>query len=198
MKNRLLIPSAALFVVALAVGVSLAAREGLWTLDFSHRPLQHILVQTPQGPVAYYYIPYEVANKTGEDAVTVRPNGKIVTETDQTLMATPDPKAAFEICKRLNREMLDIDAMAKEPLPKDQSRQGLFIWTGLDDRADHLDIYLYGLSSEYKYTDETNRTGFLRKVYRIKLTRPGDVENRHADKVTIEEEGWTWVPTDVK
>ena len=196
MKSRLLSVLAMSLLLGLFAGVSLADPAGQWTLDFSNRGLQHVIVTTPQGPVVYYYIPYEVTNKTGAD-LAIRPQGKIVTETGQTLITTPDPLAALEICKKLGREMLDIDAMAKEALPDGKSRQGLLIWYGLDDRADHLDVYLYGLSNEYKYTDEKARTGFLRKVYQLKVTRPGGVDDRHKAPVTVEKEGWSWVPTDV-
>ena len=196
MKSRLLCALAVSLLLGLFAGVSPADPAGQWTLDFSNRGLQHVIVTTPQGPVVYYYIPYEVTNKTGAD-LAIRPSGKIVTETGQTLAATPDPQAALEICKKLGREMLDIDAMAKEPLPDGKSRQGLFIWYGLDDRADHLDVYLYGLSNEYKYTDEKARTGYLRKAYQIKIFRPGGELDRQKSPINVEKEGWAWVPTDV-
>jgi len=197
MKSRLATVLTVVLVLVTLAGISTAKREGLWTLTFSHHGFQHILLETREGAVPYYYLPYTVKNETGE-ALKIRPMGKIVTETGQTLMAAPAPKAAFEICKRLEREMMDIDAMAEKELGAGESREAVFIWKGLDDRADHLDIYLYGLSNEYKYTDEEARTGYLQKVYHMKLFRPGDEVNRHKDKVTVEDEGWIWVPSDAK
>ncbi len=187
----------AVLAVGLAAGVATARREGLWTLGLEHKGFMNILVDSPQGPVAYYYISYRVTNTTDRE-LTIVPQGKIVTETGQTLFATPAPKAAYAICKRHGRAMLDIDRMAQKKIPAGKSRWGLYIFTGLDDRADHLDVYLYGLSNAYKYADEDNRTGLLRKVYRMKIARPGDVDNRQLDKARIVEEGWVWIPVDVK
>ena len=183
--------------VGLVAGVATARRQGLWTLDLKHKGFMSILVDSPAGPVAYYYISYRATNTTGEER-TIAPQGKIVTETGQTLYAAPAPKAAYAICKRHNRAMLDINQMAAETIPDGESRWGLYIFTGLDDKADRLDVYLYGLSNAYKYTDEDNRTGLLRKVYKMTLARPGDADNRHLDKVKVVDEGWVWIPPDVK
>ena len=197
MKNKMMRVLVVLLAVGLVAGVATARRQGLWTLGFKHKGFMNILVDAPQGPVAHYYVSYRVTNTTGQE-LTIIPQGKIVTETGQTLFAAPAPKAAYAICERHGRAMLDIDRMAAEKIPAGESRWGLYIFTSLDDKADHLDVYLYGLSNAYKYTDEDNRTGLLRKVYHMKVARPGDADNRHLDKAKIVEEGWVWIPTDVR
>ena len=197
MKNKLMRVFIVVLVVGLVAGVSVARRKGLWTLGFKHKGFQHVLVRTPQGPVTYYYVAYEVTNNTGKE-LTIHPQGKVVTETGQALFAAPAPKAAYIICQKHGRAMLDITTMANEKIPDGETRRGLYIFNGLDDKADNLDVYLYGLSNDYKYTDEDNRTGYRRRVYHMKLSRPGDADDRHLTPIKVEKEGWAWVPTDVK
>jgi len=196
MRKKLAVLLLAGLVVSLAVGVAAARRTGLWTLRLEHKGLMSVLVDSSEGPVSYYYVSYKVTNTSGQELI-LRPYGKIVTETGQSLFSAPAPKAAYEICKRHNRAMLDMTEMAGETIPDGESRWGVIIFTGLDDKADHLDVLLYGFSNEYKYADEDNRTGFLRKVYQLKVERPGDADNRHLDKLNVVQEGWTWVAPDV-
>lgn len=196
MGNRASKVLTGVLVLGLA-GLCLARREGLWTMELKHGGLEHVIVQTKSGLEVFYYLAYEVTNKSGEER-SVTPQAKIVTETGQTLHAIPVPQVAKAVSEARGKNYLDTMEMSQEKIADGQSRYGVLVFRGLDDAADRLDVYIYGLSNEYKYQDEKARTGFLQKVYHMKLYRPGDEMDRQRDRVEIREKGWMWLSPEAK
>ena len=184
----------ALLVLGLACTAGVSLRD-FWKAEFKHTGLRYITVNDPvTGNVIIPYTTYTVTNKTGADR-DVAPIFQVETDTGQITFAIPSPHIVKAINKKHGKTFLDIDKIAGT-LKNDESKQGVAVFRNLDAKADHVKVYISGLTNAFRYQDEDNRKGFQRRVYHIYWYRPGDEVNRPVDRTDTKHDDWIWRSTD--
>ena len=177
-----------LLVVACFCSQSLAARK-FWTIDFKHTGLKYVTV----AGTVYAYTTYEVTNNTGEDR-DFDPIFRVETETDKLTYAMSNSMVLAAINAKHGKKFLDIGDI-EGTLADGASKQGAAIFFRLDPSADHVKVYITGLTDRFRYQDKDNRKGFQRWVRHIHWYRPGDGTNRPKDPVKTEKDEWIWRST---
>jgi hypothetical protein len=129
-----------------------AALEKSWTLEVSYRTPRPILVADPDGtPHWYWYLPYTLVNRTGEDRMFV-PEVLVASDCGQPLHANQDvPTHVFTAIKaRLNdRYLVDpVRAVGKLLQGDDNALDSVVIWPAPAQPGVHLRIFFGGLSGE--------------------------------------------------
>jgi hypothetical protein len=184
MKYRVI--SAAAAILMMLVASEATAERPYWALDFSNTGLHYVTVA---GKVHAYTV-YEVTNKTGTD-VKFLPIFRVETNRGQLTYATQAPGILDAIRAKHGKKYLDINEISG--LLKDgETKWGVAIFRDLDARADHVKVYITGLTDRFRYLDEANRTGFQRMEWLTHWYRRGDASNRPADPVETQFDGWIW------
>jgi hypothetical protein len=148
-----------LMLTAVLVGPSVSAPEPSqaaieWELEFEHAAPKPILVKVPGKvePELYWFMPYKVINRTGEDRFFV-PDIVLYTSTGQILRSNQDVNlAVYEYIKQtLNEPLLrDNAAMTGKLLQgADNAKTGVAIFKDFDPEAAAFDVFVGGLSGEY-------------------------------------------------
>jgi hypothetical protein len=189
----------AIIVVLLVLGVACiayAAARDFWTAEFKHTGLQYITVKDPVlgGNAIVPYTTYTVTNGTGADR-DVQPIFQVETETGQTTYAIPSPEVVKEINRKHGKTFIDVDKIAGT-LKDGEMKEGVAVFRNLDAGADHVKVYVSGLTDAFRYQDRENRKGFQRRVYYVYWYRPGDAENRAVDRTDTKHDDWIWRSTD--
>ncbi|HUW57561.1 MAG TPA: hypothetical protein VMZ92_13060 [Planctomycetota bacterium] len=160
-----------------------------WRLDFQHTGLHYIR----SGGRAVAYTTYRVTNKTG-DTRLFAPIFRVETETNQLTYAMPAPGLAQAIRHKHGRNFEDLNQITGD-IKDGETKLGVAILFELDPRADHVKVFIKGLTDAYRYLDEENRKGFQRQEYLVHWFRPGDTRNRPDDRVDTQFDGWVWRST---
>ncbi len=148
-----------LMLTAVLVGPSVSAPEPSqaaieWELEFEHAAPTPILVEVPGRvePELYWFMPYKVSNRTGEDRFFV-PDIVLYTSTGQILRSNENVNlAAYEYIKQVLNEPLlrDNAGMTGKMLQgADNAKLGVAIFKDFDPEASDFDIFVGGLSGEY-------------------------------------------------
>jgi hypothetical protein len=164
--------------------------DGFWKLDFQHTGLHYLKV----GGETAVYTTFTVTNNTGADR-KFYPIFRVDTETGKTTYAIGDPAVLAAVNARQGKQLLDINQICGT-LKNGETKEGAAIFFRLDGRADRLDIYVFGLTNEFRYLDDANRKGFQQKVWFIQWLRPGDATSRTDTNVQTLSDGWIWRSTD--
>lgn len=177
-----------LLVVACFCSQSHAARK-FWMIEFKHTGLKYVTV----GGTVYAYTTYEVTNNTGEDR-EFNPIFRVETETKKLTYAMADRSALAAVSRKHGKQYLDIGQIAGT-LKDGETKLGAAIFYRLDPSADHVKVYVKGLTDGFRYQDEDNRKGFQRRMWLVHWYRPGDGNDRPTDPVETKENGWIWRST---
>lgn len=214
------------FLAALAIGTVawLLAGQALtapqpsevpirWELEFRFEPLQAIRIDVPGEPSArlFWYLRYEVVNRTGQDRIFV-PAFSLYAQTGQLLPAGKGvPAYVFTHLKKLLNDpyLKDIAGITGKLLQgEDNAKNGLAIWPDFDPRAGTISIFIEGLSGETAEimlpapveVCETDAMGKVTQVLKDKLilakalqliySIPGEAAARLRAPVTLEEQKW--------
>lgn len=183
--KRVTILVAVLVTVALLCMQVQAARKS-WTLDFKHKGLHHVRVGAET--VAYMY--FQVTNNTGADRKFF-PIFVVNTDTRQRTYALPNARALAIIQKKHRARFLDIDQVSGT-IKEGETKVGVAIFHKLDPEADHVKLDITGITDTYRYRDEDNRKGFLRRVWYVHWYRPGDAIGRENDRIETKFDDWVW------
>jgi hypothetical protein len=186
--KRLSIFAAALTVLT-ACCTQAQAERPYWKLEFKHTGLHYVKV----GGDLVAYTTYQVTNNTGADR-EFNPIFRVETDTDRLTYAMPSAEALAAIETKHGMKFKDIDRIGGT-LKDGESKVGVAIFFKLDPRADHVKLYITGLTNRYRYQDEDNRKGFQRYEYFVHWFRPGDDTNRATDRVDTLFDGWIWRST---
>jgi len=125
----------------------------IWELEISIGNLTPIAIKTPGSDKAkiYWYAPYKVTNRTGDEQIFV-PSFDLYTNTGQvTRSGLGVPMAVFDVIqKHLNEPLLrDHTEMTGKILQgRDNARHGLAIFKDIDPEAGKVDLFIKGLSGE--------------------------------------------------
>ena len=161
-----------------------------WRLDFEHTGLHYIR----SGGRAVAYTTYRVTNMTG-DTRMFGPIFRVETETKKLTYAMPAPGLAQAIRHKHGRRFLDLNEITG-PIKDKETKLGVAVFFQLDPRADHVKVFIKGLTDAYRYLDEESRKGFQRQEYLVHWFRPGDTRDRPDDRVDTKFDGWVWRSTE--
>ncbi|HHH75503.1 MAG TPA: hypothetical protein ENL03_00595 [Phycisphaerae bacterium] len=172
-----------------------------WQLEVTVAGLRPISIKTPGKDKAeiYWYAPYKVTNRTGDEQIFV-PSFELYTNTGQvTRSGLGVPMAAFDaIQKHLNEPLLrDQTEMTGKILQgRDNAKRGVAIFKDIDPKAGKVDLFIEGLSGESapvplpmpikvkRINDDGEtimvevNTIILSKTLRLRYTLNGDYLNR--------------------
>jgi len=167
------------------------AADKFWTLDFKHTGLHYVSVNG----IVVAYTTYEVTNNTGAERKFF-PIFCVETDTRKTTYAMASPQALEAIRIKHGVQLLDINQVGG-PIKPGETKKGVAIFYKLDPEADHVHLYISGLTNAFRYQDEDNRKGFQRQVWYIHWFRPGDGANRPEDRTDTQDDCWIWRSTGV-
>ena len=191
--KRLACCVAALLVLALVWTQASAVRDDqaqpprkFWRFDFKHSGLHYIRV----GGRAVAYTTYLVKNDTGAPRIFA-PIFRVETETGRLTYAVPSPGVLPAIRRKHGAALKDINE-ATRVMKQGESLTGVAVFHRLDPQADHVKLYITGLTDCYRYQDEDNRKGYQRQVRHVHWFRPGDGADRPGDRVDTLYDGWVW------
>jgi hypothetical protein len=188
--KKLSVLAAVLFATALLSTV-VRADDRFWTLDFKHTGLHYVSVD---GTVVAYTT-YEVTNNTGAERKFF-PIFRVETDTRQITYAMASPQALEAIRLKQGVQLLDINQMCGS-IKVGETKRGVAIFHKLDPVADHVHLYISGLTDAFRYQDDKNRQGFQRRVWYVHWFRPGDGANRPEDRTDTRDDSWIWRSTGV-
>lgn len=170
-----------------------------WELTFKHKQPRRIVV----GTTAYWYLPYTVINKTGQEQV-FRPEFEMVTNEGKRILSDHDiPAEVFQKIKNVegNRFLQPATEVAGTiHVGEDQAKDGVAIWKEPEARMGSFTIFVGGLSGEFvilkddqgkPLTDADNKPVILRKTLKLDYAVYGDEFYR--DRDNVHETGSRWV-----
>jgi hypothetical protein len=177
-------------------------KKGIWVLDFAYKPLRIITVATPEkGRRDVHYLYYQVINKTGKPRMFV-PQFTLVTDTGKRYEDTVIPQAVKQIQNRENMSYQDlhgaVDIMGIVPPSTKQGVDdavfGVAVWEGVDARADHLTIFVTGLSDGLKEdsSPDGGKPIIRHKALQIDFIRRGDEHDQKEREILPGEPPYDW------
>jgi hypothetical protein len=192
--SSLMLGSAAVTAaVACVQPVSAAAPAASKELDFAPSELR--LFKDPETGKHYWYMTYDVVNKTGKE-VRFAPRIDLVVD-DGRILAQGDgvsSGAVRELKKFLKNELLeDQFEILGEVLPgKEHAKTGLVVFRADDLEPTELTVMVQGLSreTEKKPHPKTGEMVTLRKTVRLDYLVPGDPKPRGSTTYPIVNREW--------
>ncbi len=106
----------------------------------------------------------------------------------------PAPDVVQAIRAKHGKNFLDINQISGA-LPDGETKLGVAVFRGLDPAADHVKVYVTGLTDAFRYQDEDNRNGFQRMMWKVYWYRPGDAASRMSSPVETKTNEWYWRST---
>lgn len=155
-----------------------------WQLEVELGEPRPIYVNVPgqNRPVLYWFLPFTVTNRTGEDQLFV-PEISLYTNTGQLLRAGAgvNPAAFQQIKKIYNNPLLqDVMGLTGKILQgADNAKDGVAIFSNFDPEANGFTIFFGGLSGD-------TVTVKLPSPVKVEVVKPdGTVETVTRDRVTL-------------
>jgi hypothetical protein len=122
-----------------------------WEIDLKYRHPRRVVVDTPAGAKAYWYLVYTVTNNSDSELFFV-PAIELLTEDGRVLPANRNiPRAAFEAIASRTRSLdltMPQDMSAKLLVGEDQAKSSVAIWEEPSAEMGVFDIFFGGLSGE--------------------------------------------------
>ena len=154
-----------------------------WQLEFDHQELQSIRLVPPgrKEPRTYWYLLYQVRNRTGADQVFV-PDFVLYTDTGQLVRSGKQvPTSVFvAIQKRHNNPLLEnlADITGRILQGADNAKDGVAVWSSFDAAARGFEVFVGGLSGERAtvklpspvMVEERDKKGKVRRVAKSEMT----------------------------
>ena len=152
-----------------------------WKLDFTWQKPRPIAIRDTEGVYRWYwYMPYKVVNKTGQEVLFL-PQVHVATDTGNIIEAGRNiPASLFpKIKEQLNNPLLDSPTQAVGQLlqGEDYARESVFIWAA-DTEPDpaEMSVFIAGLSGDtHAIVDpDTGEKILLRRTLMLTFTLPGN------------------------
>ena len=122
-----------------------------WEIDLKYRHPRRMVVESSQGPKAYWYMLYTVTNNSDAELFFV-PAIEMLTEDGRVIPANRNiPRAVYNAIASRTRSMdltLPQDMSAKLLVGEDQARSSVAIWEEPSAEMGTFDIFFGGLSGE--------------------------------------------------
>lgn len=189
-------------ITLLAVAITDAAPKPsllikTWQFEVEHGQPRPISIKNLEGDIEWYwYMPYKVTNKTGEDRLLL-PEITVTTDKGNVVVAGKGiPARLFgEIKKKERNDLLEHpnNITGKILQGKDFARESVAIWPAFKDDVDELTIFIGGMSGDTE-TVKLPKSGeeiVLSKMRMIKYITPGT--NVHPQKQDVKEVESEWV-----
>jgi hypothetical protein len=177
-------------------------KPGIWVLNFAFKPLRMRTVEVPgKGRRQIHYLYYRVVNRTGKPRELV-PQFTLITDTGKRYEEAVLPAAVAIIRAREDASVPVLGAVdiagVIPPSTKDgidDAVYGVAMWDHVDPKADHMQIYVRGLSDGYKDVPGPDGSAPVAryKTLRIDLTRRGDDRNLNEREIELNEPPYEWI-----
>jgi len=182
---------AALILVAVVAAGLQGAGERFWTLKCSVDRPWLLVVDDPAGTTRHaWVVTFRVTNPT-DKTVFFLPYFLLSTETKKLYHNTVDFAAEREAERRLGRELANV-VEVMGPLKPGETKEGLAVFPLPDPASDHFDLYVGGLSSEYRLVEREGASIVVRKMLLYKYYRPGDAYDIYLDTLQPVDSRWVW------
>ena len=179
-----------LVLTTAAVGVQ-AAQGRFWRLDCSVDRPWLIVVHDPVGSVRYaWVVTFRVTNPT-KRSIFYMPQFTLVTESGKVYRNVVDFAAEREAEARLGRRLANVVELMGELKPG-ETREGVVVFPLPDPNSDHYQLYVGGLTNEYKMLRRGGRPTVVRKMLLYEYYRPGDAYDIYLDKTYEVGARWVW------
>lgn len=170
-----------------------------WELEFQPGPLRLAVVDTADGPRAFFYLTYKVTNNGPADLLFA-PTFELATdETSEPLRSGRDVPIAVTraIMERLNNSLLEdqISVVGTILRGPENARESLAIWPVPHMRMSELSVYAGGFSGETASLDLPNAKGqsekkILRKTRMLRYRMPGELNPAASPEFEPYESRW--------
>jgi hypothetical protein len=177
-------------------------KPGIWVLNFAFKPLRMRTVEVPgKGRRQIHYLYYRVVNRTGKPREFV-PQFTLITDTGKRYEEAVIPGAVPIVRAREDASVSLLGAVdiagVIPPSTKDgidDAVYGVAMWDNVDPKADHMQIYVRGLSNGYKdvSSPDGGKPVTRYKTLRIDLTRRGDERNLNEHEIELNEPPYEWI-----
>ena len=190
-KRRIcLLLVAATVVLWVTSGVS-AAEGRFWALKCEVDRPWLMVVHDPLGPTRYAWVlTYRVTNPTDHPVFYV-PSFLITTETNKLYRNVVDFAAQREAEQRLGRKLANVVDLIGELKPG-ETKEGVAVFGLPDPEANRYDLYVSGLSNEYRMLKSDGEPIIVRKMLLLSYYRPGDAYDLYLDKIYTVANRWVW------
>jgi len=154
-----------------------------WELDLTYQLPKRILVDTGNGPKAYWYFTYHVTNNTDRDKVMFYPSFDMMTAAGTVVRSDNNisPKVFQAIKDKEHIKYLqDANSIGGELLQgEDQSRDGVAIWPEPDSRMGSFTIFASGFWGEAATVKVGDKETIVHKT--LQNTYHLDADSANAD-----------------
>jgi len=189
-RRRLCTLLGGLTALVVMVGVGVAA-ERWWQLACSVDRPWLLVVNDPAGGTRYaWVVTFRVTNPS-DQPVYYFPQFTLITETGKLYRNVVDFAAERVAKERLRRPLANVIELIGELKPG-ETKEGMAVFPQPDPQADHYDLYVGGLTNEYKVVERDGQSVVMRKVLLAQFYRPGDGYEVYLDKTYPVETSWVW------
>lgn len=190
MRRRVGLALVGLALVSAAVAVQ-AAQDRPWRLECSVDRPWLLVVHDPVGTVRYaWVVTFRVKNPT-EQSVFYMPQFTLVTESGKVYRNVVDFAAEQAAEARLGRKLAGVMELIGELKPG-ETKEGVAVFPLPDPKSDHFQLYVGGLTNEYKVLQRNGRRTVVRKMLLYEYYRPGDAYDLYLDKTYEVGSRWVW------
>jgi hypothetical protein len=189
-RRRVCMVLVGLTVLLVMGGLGVAA-ERWWQLNCSVDRPWLLVVNDPAGGSRYAcVVTFRVTNAC-DQPVFYFPQFTLTTETGKLYRNVVDFAAERVAKARLHRPLATAVELMGELKPG-ETKEGLAVFPQPDPAADHFELYVGGLTNEYKVVERDGQSAVLRKVLVVEFYRPGDAYDVYLDKTYTVESRWVW------
>ncbi len=167
-----------------------------WDLEFSYDKPRPIAVKGLDGRMHWFwYLPYKVVNRTGQDRMFV-PEFTIATDEGDIIAAGRGvPSAVYDaIAQRMNNPLLESPAriVGKIRQGNDNAKEGVAIWPAFEADITRLTVFVGGLSGETQLVDVPgqDQPTLTSKTLMIDYDLPGRPADPQDQPVTAAGKRW--------
>ena len=166
------------------------SRLDSWELTFSCKPPRVMEILDGADLTEYTYVIYEIKNDTSQE-IDFFPTFNIETDNGKVCDSAIFPNVETAIKKRFGKDILSFREIVGLIKPG-ETKRGMAIFKGVDPASDHLNLYVVGISGNFKVDEVEGKIVTLYRAYKLTYFRPGDAWHVALDPVTLQDSDWVW------
>jgi hypothetical protein len=151
-----------------------------WNLDLEVQTPRPIAVQDTHGVTRWYwYMPYRVTNRTGDDQLFI-PEVTIFTDTGRIIRAGHNvPASVYEAVRRqINNPLLElpVEVVGRILQGEDHARESIAVWPHFESDVDEFHVFFAGTSGETQSIDMPggDEPVLVRRTHQYTYRTPGN------------------------
>ncbi len=168
-----------------------------WEVRSTFSPVRLVTIDTPSGPVAYYYMTYTAQNNSGQD-VLFAPTFDMVTDDGHIIRSGKGVNAEATkavMAKANNAELQDQIAIIGPLLQgEENAKEGIAIWAAENLRPGEFTVYAAGFSGESVTVKppapKEAEAVVLRKTRSLTYKAIGDATSLKGASIPVVEDRW--------